>query len=170
MRDGGGNLLGRLAYTPGNPGTLIIHGVVFFDGKLELAGNRNVVYQGRGSIYATDEIKIHNFVTLCPVVGCIAASWDPDVTLLALVSGATANDGFYIENNTTFQGAIYVVNDYNQKNDVNVCGPVVAQELKIENGSENCYVPFETAAPGMPGSTGATVVTLTNVDDSFTTD
>jgi hypothetical protein len=149
---------------------MIIEGVVFFDGKLELAGNRDVVYQGRGSIYATDEIKIHNYVTLCANVGCNAATWDPDVTLLALVSGASVNDGFYIENNTTFHGAIYVVNDYNQKNDVNVCGPVVAQELKIENGSENCYVPFDTAAPGMPGSTGATVVTLTNVDDSFSTD
>jgi hypothetical protein len=169
VRDGGGNLLGRIAYTPGNPGTLIIEGVVFFDGKVELQGNKNVVYQGRGSIYATDEIKIQGYVNLCANSGC-TTSWDPDVALLAFIGGATGDSGVLIENNTKFQGAIYVVNDYFQKNDVEVCGPVVAQELKIENGSENCYVPFDTAAPGMPGSTGATVVTLTNVDDSFTTD
>ena len=47
---------------------------------------------------------------------------------------------------------------------------MIAQELKIENGSENCYVPFSTLAAGHARSTGSTVVTLTNVDDSFTTD
>ena len=169
VRDGSGNLLGRIAYTPGNPGTMIIEGVVFFDGKLEMQGITNVIYQGRGSIYATDEIKFQNNITLCAVVGCTTA-WDPDVALLAFVGGATGDSGVLIENYTVFQGAIYAVNDYFQKNNVTVCGPVVAQELKIENGSQNCYVPFESAAPGMPGSSGTTVVTLTNVDDSFTTD
>jgi hypothetical protein len=169
VRDGSGNLLGRIAYTPGNPGTFIIEGVVFFDGKVELQGNYNVVYQGRGSIYGTDEIKFQNNITLCAVSGC-GASWDPDVALLAFVGGATGDSGVLIENYTVFQGAIYVVNDYFQKNNVIVCGPVVAQELKIENGSTNCYIPFDSAAPGMPGETGTTVVTLTNVDDSFTTD
>jgi hypothetical protein len=169
VRDGSGNLLGRIAWTPGSPGTFIIEGVVFFDGKLEMQGNTNVIYQGRGSIYATDEIKFQNNITLCAVSGC-TTSWDPDVALLAFIGGATADSGVLVENYTSFQGAIYVVNDYTQKNNVTVCGPVVAQELKIENGSQNCYVPFDGAAPGMPGGTGTTVVTLTNVDDSFTTD
>ena len=167
--DGGGNVLGRIAYTPGNPGTFIIEGVVFFDGKIEMQGNTNVIYQGRGSIYASDEIKFQNNVMLCAVSDC-GTGWDPDVALLAFLGGATGDSGVLIENYTKFQGAIYVVNDYTQKNNVEVCGPVVAQELKIENGSENCYVPFESAAPGMPGESGTTVVTLTNVDDSFTTD
>jgi hypothetical protein len=164
----GATQLGRIAYTPGSPGTFIIDGVVFFDGKLELAGNRDVVYQGRGSIYATDEIKIQNFVTLCGIAGC-STSWDPDTNLLAFVGGSTGDSSILVENNTTFQGAFYATNDYFQKNDVTVCGPVIAQELKIENNAENCYVPFSSLAPGMPGSTGSTVVTLTNVPDSFTT-
>jgi Tfp pilus assembly protein PilX len=168
VKDGNGNLLGRIAYTPGNPGTLIIDGVVFFDGKLELQGSTNVVYQGRGSIYASDEIKIQSNVTLCGIAGC-TTSWDPDVNILHFFGGAASDTGVLIENNTTFQGAIYAVNDYLQKNDTNVCGPVIAQELKIENGTENCYVPFTTLAPGMPGSSGSTVVTLMNVPDSFTT-
>ncbi len=165
----GATQLGRIAYTPGNPGTLIIDGVVFFDGKIELQGNTNVVYQGRGSIYATDEIKIQNYVTLCGITGC-TSSWNPDTNLLAFVGGSTGDSSILIENNTTFQGAMYATNDYFQKNSVSVCGPVIAQELKIENGSTNCYIPFSSLAPGMPGSTGSTVVTLTNVADSFTTD
>jgi hypothetical protein len=165
----GGELVGRIGYTPGNPGSFYINGVVFFDGKLELQGNKNVVYSGRGSIYASDEIKVQNYITLCGIAGC-GSSWDPNTNLLAFVAGATSDSGMLVENNTTFQGAIYVVNDYFQKNDVKVCGPVIAQELFIENGSQNCYVPFSSLAPGMPGTSGSTTVTLTNVANSFTTD
>ena len=165
----GSTQLGRIAYTPGDPGTLIIDGVIFFDGKLELQGNTNVLYQGRGSIYATDEIKIQNYVTLCGIAGC-STSWDPDANLLAFIGGSTGDGSILIENNTTFQGAFYATNDYFQKNSVSVCGPVIAQELKIENGSTNCYVPFSSLAPGMPGTSGSTTVTLTNVPNTFATD
>ena len=168
VKDAGGNLLGRIAYTPGNPGTLIIEGVVFFDGKVELQGNRDVVYQGRGSIYATDVIKIQNFVRLCGVAAC-DATWNPDQNLLLFVAGATADDGFLIDNNTTFQGAVYVVNDFLQANSVVVCGPVIAQELVIQNNTDNCFVPFSTGVPGMPG-TSTPSVSLVNVPDSFSSD
>jgi hypothetical protein len=168
VRDLGGNLLGRLAYTPGNPGTLIIDGVVFFDGKLEFNGNTNVVYQGRGSIYASDTITIRNQTTFCGVAGC-NSTWNPDVNLLTLVSGATAPVGFTIENNSTWQGAIYVVNDFSQGNSVIVCGPVIAQELFINNNTDNCFIPFSSGVPGMPGSSTPTV-SLVNVPDSYSTD
>ena len=171
VKDGSGNLVGRIAYTPGSPGSFTIYGVVFFDGKLELAGNRDVVYSGRGTIYATDQIKIQNYVTLCPVAGCNAAAWDPDTTILGFVGGASSDSGFLIENNTTFHGSIYVVNDYFQQNSVNLCGPVIAQELFIENHSLNCYVPFGDLPPGAPGApTGPTSVSLTNVPNSYSTD
>ena len=76
VEDVGGNVVGRIAYTPGTPGTFIIEGVVFFDGKLEFSSNRDVVYQGRGSIYATDEIIIQNHVKFCGVAAC-DTTWDP---------------------------------------------------------------------------------------------
>jgi hypothetical protein len=171
VKDGAGNLLGRIAFTPGSPGSFTIFGVVFFDGKLELSGNQDVVYSGRGTIYATDTVTIQNHVRLCPVASCDSASWDPDTTILGFVGGASADSGFVIENNTTFHGSIYVVNDYTQENSVILCGPVIAQELIIENNSANCYVPFTTLPPGAPGApTAATSVSLANVPNSYTSD
>jgi hypothetical protein len=164
----GSTQLGRIAYTPGTPGTLTIDGVVFFDGQLDFAGNRDVVYQGRGSIYATDVITIRNHNRFCGVAAC-DATWDPDANLLLLVSGATASTGFVIENNTTWQGAIYVVNDFFEDNSAFVCGPVIAQELVISNNTDNCFVPFTTGVPGMPGSSTATT-TLVSVPGSYTSD
>lgn len=168
VKDGSGTLLGRIAYTPGSPGTFRIDGVVFFDGQLEFAGNQDVVYQGRGSIYASDTITIRNYVRFCAVATC-DSTWDPDAHLLLLVSGATAPIGFTIENNSTWQGAIYVVNDFSQGNSVIVCGPVIAQELFISNNTDNCFVPFSTGVPGMPGNSAPTLE-LVNVPDSYTTD
>ena len=77
--------------------------------------------------------------------------------------------GFTIENNSTWQGAIYVVNDFSQGNSVIVCGPVIAQELFISNNTDNCFVPFSTGVPGMPGNAAPTIE-LINVPDSYTTD
>jgi hypothetical protein len=168
VRDAGGTLLGHIAYTPGSPGTFLIEGVVFFDGKIEFAGNRDVVYQGRGSIYASDTITIRNFITFCGITTC-DSMWNPDEHLLLLVSGAEAPVGFTIENNSTWQGSIYVVNDFSQGNSVIVCGPVIAQELFISNNTDNCFVPFSTGVPGMPGNSAPTLE-LVNVPDSYTTD
>ena len=86
VRDGSGNLLGRIAYTPGNPAAFVVEGVIFFDGKLDIAGNNTVVYSGRGTIYASDLIRMRNNLDLCPTVGCNAAAWDPDTTILGFVA------------------------------------------------------------------------------------
>jgi hypothetical protein len=170
VRDGSGALLGRIAWNP-TTNALVVEGVVFFDGKLEIPGSKAVVYSGRGTIYATDEIKMQGNLSICPVAGCVAALWNPDTTILGFVGGASSDSGFLIENYTTFHGSIYVVNDYFQKNNVNVCGPVIAQELFIENGSTNCYVPFGNLPPGAPGApSGPASTTLTNVPNSFTSD
>ena len=50
-----------------------------------------------------------------------------------------------------------------------VCGPVIAQELFISNNTDNCFVPFSTGVPGMPGNSAPTLE-LVNVPDSYTTD
>jgi len=169
VKDGSGNVLGRIAYTPGTPGTLLIEGTIFFDGKLELQGNRDVVYQGKGTIYASDAITVRNFIRLCAVASCDQALWNPNNHLLAFVSGATSAVGFEIENNSTFHGAIYVVTDFVQGNSVIVCGPVIANDLFIENNTDNCFVPFGDGPPGLPGNSTPTLE-LVNIPDSYTTD
>ena len=127
------------------------------------------MYTGRGTIYASDEVKMQNNLNLCAVAGCNSADWNPDTTILGFVGGASADSGFLIENYTTFHGSIYVVNDYYQKNNVNVCGPVIAQELIIDNHSQNCYVPFSSLPPGAPGApTGPAAISLQNVANSYT--
>ena len=170
VRDGSGNLLGRIAYTPGNPAAFVVEGVIFFDGKLDIAGNNTVVYSGRGTIYASDLIRMRNNLDLCPTVGCNAAAWDPDTTILGFVAGASADIGLTIENYSIFHGSIYVVTDYLQENNVTVCGPIIAQELLLENHTANCYVPFGSLPPGAPGETEVTSITLQNVPNSFTSD
>lgn len=165
----GGPLLGRIAYTPGSPGTLLLQGTIFFDGQLELAGNRDVVYQGKGTIYASGKITVRNFIRLCATASCDQSSWNPNNHLLAFVSGATSAVGFEIENNSTFHGAIYVVNDFVQGNSVIVCGPVIANDLFIENNTDNCFVPFGEGPPGLPGNATPTLE-LVNIPDSYTTD
>ena len=87
-----------------------------------------------------------------------------------LVSGATAAIGFPIENNTTLQGAIYVVNDFSQGNSVIVCGPVIAQELFISNNTDNCFVPFGDRRSGDARRGRRRRSTLVNVPDSYATD
>jgi Tfp pilus assembly protein PilX len=164
----GGVTVGRIAWTPGSPGTLTIAGTIFFDGKIEIAGNTFVVYQGRASIYASDVITIQNFTRICGVAAC-DSTWDPATNLLVFVSGATADDGFILGNNTTFQGAIYAETDYIQQNSSVNWGPVVARNLKPENNSTNFFKSIGAPAPGQPTSPAAGA-TLVNVPESYVTD
>ena len=134
--------------------------MVFFDGKLELQGNKNVIYSGRGHDLRHGRDQVPEQHPALPGRRLQRDGLESRHVDSSGSSAAPARDsGFLIENYTNFHGSIYVVNDYYQKNNVNVCGPVIAQELFIDNLSQNCYVPFETAARGMPGApTGPTAV------------
>jgi len=50
-----------------------------------------------------------------------------------------------------------------------VCGPVIANDLFIENNTDNCFVPFGDGPPGLPGNSTPTLE-LVNIPDSYTTD
>ncbi len=165
VRDASGNLLGQIAWTPGT-GTLIVSGTIFFDGNVSFANFVNVVYQGRGTIYASGTMKLGNHSTLCGVAGC-GSNWDPSQNLLALVAGSSTDPvGFSIENNSTFQGAVYAVNDYEEENNATVWGPIIARQVHLENSTTNFYVPIGTLLPGMPSST-ETILTVLSEAGSF---
>jgi Tfp pilus assembly protein PilX len=150
--DAQGNLVGEIGYTPGNPGTLTIAGTIFIDGNISFANLNNIVYQGRATIYASGTVTISNQTTICGVAGC-NSNWDANQNLLAFVAGSsTAPTSFSIANNSTFQGAVYAVNDYNEGNSVTMWGPVIARQLFVANSTQNHYVPIGTLMPGMPAT------------------
>jgi Tfp pilus assembly protein PilX len=166
VRDAGGALVGRIAWTPGSPGTLTIQGTIFFDGNLEFRNSTHVVYVGRATIYAAGTITLRNQTSICGAVGC-GTDWNATENLLAFVAGSsTASVGFSVEQNSTFQGAIYVVNDYTEQNDSTVWGPIIARQLYLQNSTINHYVPIGTLLPGMP-ATYEEALAITNEQGSW---
>ena len=152
VNDAQGNLLGRIAWTPGSPGTLTISGTLFFDGDIVFQNLVNAVYVGRATIYASGTISLQNSSTLCGVAGC-DSSWNATQNLLAFVAGSSTDTvGFSIANSSTFQGAIYAVNDYSEQNGTSVWGPIIARQVSLENNTQNHYVPLGTLLGGMPQS------------------
>ena len=165
--DGSGNLVGQLTWTPGAPGTLTVAGTIFFDGNISFSQLSQVNYQGRATIYASGTISVANQTAVCPVTGC-NSSWDPGTNLLAFVAGSLRNEaiGFAVGNNSTFEGAVYCVNDYSAGNNTTMWGPVVARQISISNSSLNDFPPIWNLMPGMPSSY-QTVTTVSIVPGSW---
>ncbi|MFQ5425624.1 MAG: hypothetical protein ACE5EV_00920, partial [Gaiellales bacterium] len=166
----GPNLVGQISWTPGqgsSAGTLIVNGVVFFDGPVKLQNNANAVYQGRGVIYATGRILISNNAKLCGISGC-TTGWNPNLNMLVLVAGtSTADEGFEVRNNARFQGGAYVVDDFKEWNNASVTGPIIARRIIVRNNAVHRFVPFGSLLPGMPASS-TTATALENVETSYT--
>jgi Tfp pilus assembly protein PilX len=166
VRDAQGNLLGRLAWTPGSPGTLTISGTIFFDGNIQFSNLVNAVYVGRATIYASGTVTIKNSTTLCGVVGC-NSGWNATQNLLAFVAGSTTDStSFTIANSSTFQGAVYAVNDYSEENGTTMWGPVIARQVSLANNTTNHYVPLGTLLSGMP-QTSNEAISIVNVSGSW---
>jgi len=165
--DGSGNLVGQLTWTPGAPGTLTVAGTIFFDGNISFSQLSQIQYQGRATIYASGTISVANQTSLCPVTGC-NSSWDPNTNLLAFVAGSLNGEptSFTIGNNSTFEGAVYCVNDYSAGNNTAMWGPVVARQITVSNSSLNDFPPIWNLMPGMPSSY-QTVTTVSIVPGSW---
>ena len=164
--DGQGNLLGRLTWTPGSPGTLTIAGTIFFDGNIVFQNSVNAVYVGRATIYAAGTITLQNSVFLCGVAGC-NSNWQATQNLLAFVAGSSTDTvGLTIQNSSIFQGAIYVVNDYAEQNSASVWGPIISRQISLQNSSTNHYVPLGTLLGGMP-QTSQNAISIVNQPGSW---
>jgi hypothetical protein len=160
VKDAQGNLIGRIAWTGGDPspGTLTIAGTIFIDGNIVFQNSAKAIYQGKATLYAAGKITFENSNDLCGDALC-GEDWDPLQNLLALVSGESeAADGIDMVNSTRFQGALYAVNDIRQRNSTVVWGPQIARQIYLENSVENHYVPLGTILPGMPASYTEAVV------------
>lgn len=164
--DASGHQIGRIAWTPGSPGSLTIDGTIFFDGNIAFTQLNPILYHGRGTIYASGTISLLNQSSLCAVSGC-GSNWDVNNDLLAFVAGSSTDTvGFTIGNNSSFQGAIYAVDDYTEGNNSTVWGPIIARRVTLQNSTVSTFPPIGTLLPGMP-ATYDTAVTLTNQPGSW---
>jgi Tfp pilus assembly protein PilX len=170
----GPHLLGKIAWTPDDGdadtfGSLEILGTVFFDGNLDLTANRQAIYTGRGTIYASGWIDFGTSRQICGVAACDIDDWDAEANLLVFVSG-NCNDtvtpnwpdcveadqngakGFEIGQSSVFQGAVYAVGDFTSTSTAQMQGPVIAHQLDFEqSGVANKWVAIEAMTMGTPG-------------------
>ena len=169
--DAGGNVVGRLTWVPGatpsKPGKLTVAGVIFIDGNLTWTNLSIIEYDGRGTIYASGKLTIQNQADLCGVEAC-DATWVPADDFLTFVVGSLNTSGTTdplsgdIGNRVTFQGALFLQNDYDQDNNSTIWGPVIARNATITNSTlfKSLPGPLGELPPGVP----ADMTTITKVD------
>jgi hypothetical protein len=165
----GSSTLGKLIWTPGNPGTLQILGVIFFDGDITVSGN--AIYSGRGVIYTSGKVTVGNNY-LCGAANCDPNAWDGDANLCVWVWAAapgpvstapgclttTGGTGFTINGgNAVFQGGVYAVNDIIQQQDSLIEGPMIARKITYGQGTvAQKWPPIDFVGDGAPAPTGQT--------------
>lgn len=166
-----GQTVAQLSWQPGSPGTLTIKGVIYFDGHLTWSNLNLIQYDGRATIYGSGQVRIKNRADICGVPEC-DSTWDPDVDLLVFVAGSLVAEGSDIiggevGNHVNFQGALYIVNDFDMDNNTSIWGPVITRSASIEN-SALIHAPPKPIEwmQGMPAAT-QTVVNVDPVQGSY---
>ncbi len=167
VTDGAGDVIGRVAWTPGSPGTLSVAGTIFWDGDLNFS--TTAVYQGRAVFYFAGKVLFANGASLCGVAAC-DSTWNSAQNLLVVVAGSNLQSpsfAFDLQNGSIFQGASETNGDFNENNNSGVWGSTIAHQVFLANNAANYYVPFGTPLPGQPG-TGVATDSLQNASQGFT--
>ena len=166
------NVVAQIAWTPGSPGTLTIKGVIYFDAHLSWSNLNLIQYDGKAVIYGSGQVRIKNRADICGVPAC-DSTWDPRVDLLVFVAGSLVSQsstdpiGGDIGNHVNFQGALYIVNDFDMDNNTTVWGPVITRSTTINNSALINAPPLPIQwMYGMPGAT-QTVTEVNPVQGSY---
>lgn len=160
--DGSGNLVGRLAWTFGSPGTLIIQGKVFIDGNLYFTGNDKAVYQGSGTIYVNGTVTFDHGAHICGAamdgLEC-STNWDPDVASLEIVAinANNASPGWSMLGDAQFEGISYTNGRYVSDNGAWTQGPVIADSGTLAGATE--FKKIDHLPSGSIGSDNVTTTT-----------
>lgn len=167
-----GETVARIAWQPGSPGTLTIKGVIYFDGHLTWSNLNLITYTGKAVIYGSGQVRIKNRADICGVAAC-DSTWDPRVNLLVFVAGSLISEststtiGGDIGNRVNFQGAMYIVNDFDMDNNTTIWGPVITRSTTINNSALINAPPFPIEwMYGLP-STSQTVTEIAPVQGSY---
>jgi Tfp pilus assembly protein PilX len=158
----GATLVGQLAWNDTTK-VFTIGGTAYFDGELVAQGggpSAHGTYTGKGVIYFAKKVNIKDDREICAVAACATTGWDPNSTLLVIVSGASDVPGFELQNNAKFQGAAYSEGGFKLQNSATLHGPTIGEVLDVQNnGFPASWPPLTSVLPGMPQnpSTGGTV-------------
>jgi Tfp pilus assembly protein PilX len=173
--DSSGDLVGRLKWQSGNPGTLTILGTIWIDGNLGFAGNsNNATVQGRGVIYATGTVSFSGQANICetPTSGnpCLG-NYDANQNLLVLVAynnGSHSTTGFTLTGINTFEGVAFTNGILNEGGNATLHGPVLADTANMAgNGDTRTII---NPPPGSPGAAYDEVVTESGEDTASWSD
>jgi Tfp pilus assembly protein PilX len=162
--DSSGNLVGRLAWAYGAPGSLSITGTIWIDGNLSFTAT-NAIVHGRGTIYATGTVSFSGQAKLCEVPSTGSAclgNYDPTQNLLVLVANnaGNVNPGFSLTGNSAvvFEGVAFTNGILNNSGQANLFGPVIADTATMAgNGITRTTVNPPDGAPGATSTTTSTV-------------
>jgi Tfp pilus assembly protein PilX len=154
--DSSGNLVGRLKWQSGNPGTLTILGTAWIDGNLAFAGtSNNATVQGRGTIYVTGTVSLSGQANICetPTSGspCLG-NYDAEQNLLVLAAynnGSHTTTGFSLTGQNTFEGIAFTNGVFSEGGNGVLHGPVIADTATMAgNGDTRTIVDPPDGAPG----------------------
>lgn len=167
-----GETVARIAWTPGSPGTLTIMGVIYFDGHITWSNLNLIQYDGKAVIYGSGQVRIKNRADICGVSTC-DSTWNPQEDLIVFVAGSLISEydssgvGGEIGNHVNFQGALYIVNDFDMDNNTTIWGPVITRSTTINNSALINAPPLPIQwMYGMPGAT-TTVAEVNPVQGSY---
>jgi len=161
--DSSGNLIGRLAWTYGNPGALAIFGTVWIDANLSFTGSYGIV-TGRGTIYANGTVAFSGQAKLCETPSSGSAclgNYDSTQNLLVLVANnaANTNPGFSLTGNSSvvYEGVAFTNGVLSNSGQANLFGPLLADTATMAgNGNTRTIVDPPDGAPGAQSTTTST--------------
>lgn len=167
-KDGNGNIQSELSWNRATR-VLTVKGPIFFDGGVDFQGSSSPVhYQGRGTIWASEQVRINEAICAggSGTTNCRSAitSWDSSTNNLLLVAGGQMSywtDSIIVNTDAAaYQGILYGRYDCELTNNVQLSAPVLCHRVHINTGATNPVInPFSlpsTAATGQAYVDGTT--------------
>src|SRR5919109_182101 len=139
--------------------TLTVKGTIYIDGSAKVSNGALNTYNGQATLYLSGTFRMTG--SLCGAVSggaCSFPTWNPNTELLTIVTagnGGQVNpgDGILVDNNYSFQGALFATNAVEFGNNVNIGGPVVGSYIILSNNLTTNNFPTITSVPvGMPSN------------------
>lgn len=146
--DGKGN---SISWTPGDPGQLVVNGIVKINGNLDFGERRTTIrFDGEGTIYSTGNIDIH--CNLMPTVGKLFPT-QAALGFIALqnINLATGSG----DSQLSMMGAFYAQGVIRSAKQNQIAGTFVANFYDMGTNVPSIYQVPELARnlpPGMPGA------------------